>query len=155
MPLKEFFAVTLSSVYCVSSERNEDGGPTIQKINGSTTGAVKIGELLPAGEHDTVIVTRSGKDFQHNKLHVCHPDVILPKYQICLDVSARTSLIVGLFLDRDDALDCFEVDEKQVYDECWNEDTATTEMAIGFNHPDFQVFDFDCQIDRNRHLGRA
>ena len=49
MLIKEFFVVTLSSVYRVSSDKNEVNGPTIQKIEGSVKGAIKLGGLVPAG----------------------------------------------------------------------------------------------------------
>ena len=146
-PLQEFFAVTLSSVYRVNRERNENGGPTVQKIDGSVDGEVSIGGLLPAGKNDRVIITRSSKDPRRNRLHVCQPEDILPMYQIYLDFSVRTSSLVGLFLTMDAAANCFASENKQVYDERWNDYGVTTELVIGFNHPDFQVFDFDCQID--------
>jgi hypothetical protein len=144
MPVKEFFVVTLSSVYRVSSERNEDGGPTIQKIEGSVNGAVKLGGLLPAEENEVVIITRSKEDPDRNKLHALHPDALLLEHQIYLDISTRTSPVVGLFLDREDALDCSEVEDKKIYDERWEDETFLTEFEITrSDDPLFRLFDLD------------
>ena len=142
MSLREFFVVTKSSVYRVSNERNEAGGPTIQKIDdNSVDGTVKVGGLLPAGENETVIITRSKSDFRRNRLHVCHPDVALPKNRIYLDISTRTSPIVGLFLNREDALKCSEVEGKGVYDSRWEEDTLTAELVIGHYFEEFYLLE--------------
>lgn len=55
----------------------------------------------------------------------------------------HTSYIIALFLDKDEALDCFKYGSVEQCDPRWKEQTKKTLEAIGDNHPVFILSIFD------------
>ena len=141
--LQEFFAVTMTSVYRVGAIKNEHRQPTVEKIalrggsvigigsqltGGSVVGITKLGILLYQQDYDPF----SGRK------RLQRPEEVNTTYW-----GGMTSSIVALFLDRDEALACFnELADCICLTNCdpqWQEKTEAVLMAIGNGHPVFII----------------
>jgi len=132
--LDRFFAVTKTSVYRVESEKDENRDPIVEKIalrgvsrlsvggrlhNGDFVGIMKAGLVLYIEDHP-----KSGR--------IQKPEEVNTAFW-----GGHTSAIVGLFLEKDDAMNCNHTPFLQICDPRWRKETEKTLRAIGENHPVF------------------
>ncbi len=131
--LREFFAVTETSVYRISSERDEKGWPIVEKIALRGESAVKLGGRLHNGHFVGIMkdeinlydaVWREGRPQRPDEVNIVH-------------WGGHTSPIVGLFLNRKEAMRCFKSKNQKNCDSRWRKQTEETLKAIGDNHPVF------------------
>lgn len=131
----KFFAVTETSVYSVSDERDEKGVPIVEKIALRGESKVAIGQRLSGGQY--VGVTPEGIIF-YDQDHLRNPPQ-KPEYVNIAFYGGHTSLIVALFLDKEEAMKCHNSKDHKPSDSRWEDKTKEVLNAIGDNHLIFIV----------------
>ena len=134
----KFFAVTMTSVYLVSDDKDENNYPIVEKIALRGQSRVPVGERLKGG--NLVGVTSEGIILYYEE-HPSHPG---EPYQDPGEVNIRfwgghTSPIIALFLDKDEAMSCFNENNLRAGDSRWRKQTQEVLDSIGKNHPIFVV----------------
>jgi hypothetical protein len=130
----EFWAVTQTSLYSISSDRDEKGTPLIYKIGRSDQSDIEVGQQLG---------TKEGKGSHVGITNFKGILIYTPLGGRCAEENcslfygAHTSQIVGLFLRLADAMDCFSSSNKVPCDPRWKKETMETLTAIGEDHPVF------------------
>ena len=130
--VSEFFVLTVSgSVYRVSVDDPEEGPVVIEKVaKASRSGGFYVGARLTGGAYAGITdssLTLGREDesrAQAGLVGTCYRD-------------GRTSPIVALFLDGDEAVECAEAGNLKPWDRRWSEMTKATIAAIGRDHPWF------------------
>jgi len=136
--LREFYAVTNTSVYLVSEERDPDGTPTVEKIALRSDSSIPVGGRLKYGH--LVAVTPRGVFLYHEDFSPYsgprdrpqRPEEVNTRYW-----GGSTSPVVGLFLNRPDAVGCLAWGSRQMHDPVWWSHTMMVVKAIGDDHPVF------------------
>ncbi|MFH1093901.1 MAG: hypothetical protein V1739_07090 [Candidatus Omnitrophota bacterium] len=135
MEVHEFFAVTITSVYRVSDQKDKDV-PIIEKIALRGESKIPIGGRLKNGS--LVGLARTGielYDEDHPKLgRRQRPEEVNTGF-----IGGHTSPIVGLFFKKEEALTCSVSENLQIYDPRWQKQTQEVLNAIGDNHPIFII----------------
>lgn len=139
--LHEFFAVTTTSVYRVSDQKDGDGVPLVEKIAKKGDGRVAVGGRLRDG--GLVAVTRLGlflySDDLPSRGRAGNRPARLEEVNM-LFWGGHTSRLVGLFLRKEDALICFELgDAADASPLCHRRHTLAVLLAIGTDHPTFTL----------------
>ncbi len=135
--LKEFFAVTMTSVYRVRDDG--EGRGSAEKIALKSTSAFPVGHVLTGGH--MIAVCKWLMPYRPDDGDERRVENIEPSYW-----GENTSYIVALFLSRKLAMECFETrGELKACDSRWLGETMDVIESIGTEHP---VFEF-C---RNPHL---
>ncbi|MAF20070.1 MAG: hypothetical protein CMI55_00100 [Parcubacteria group bacterium] len=137
----EFFAVTTTSVYCVSDEREEKTGfPIVEKIamkkgvesRISVGGRLKKGHFVGITQHGIGLYDedhpRAGKRQTINNVNT-------------LFWGGHTSAIVALFLNKKEAIVCLNSEVSP--DLTWEDKTKETLKVIGYKHPVFDILSFE------------
>lgn len=132
--LKEFFAVTQTSVYLVSSEKDEKGVPIVEKIALRGPSAVAKGGRLHNGQFVGIMKDQINLYFAEYRNG--RPE--RPEYVSTSHWGGHTSPVSALFLDRQAALRCFRF-KRQDCDLRWRKETEEVLAAIGDDHPVFIV----------------
>lgn len=136
-PLHEFFAVTVTSIYRVSDEKDSEGTPIVQKVRMRFQSIVGTGKRLMGGS--LVGIRAVGlllySDGKENTPHA-KPEDIAPVLQ-----GSKSSPLVGLFRTLAEAETCIREENTKVFDSRWQKQTADVLRAIGTNHPVFVVGD--------------
>jgi hypothetical protein len=139
--LEVFYAVTQTSLYrirCeIDSEGIPQGEPEVKKIAQSKESGIKVGDCLAKGRFVGVLKIcicryNDRRAEEHNK--PTNAESIQLTYW-----GGQTSAVAGLFLKREDALDCLKVVSRQPVDPRWKRETLETIAAIGDDHPVFIV----------------
>lgn len=140
--LRTFFAVTASSpstsVYQVDTNVPHFT-PVLFKVAGNGESGVQPGQSLPSNDRrrlaiaDTLIFFDPNPGFQTGQPTT---ELDIPR---CIR-GGHTSGIVALFLDEEEAHNCFDGDDLQPYDERWMSETQKVLDAIGTDHPTFSIF---------------
>jgi hypothetical protein len=128
--IKEFFVVTLTSVYRASSE---EGAPFAEKILRFNTSAVPVGHKIKNGT--MVGITEYGLVLYITDKHRNPPCKVDIERR-----GGRTSPIVAIFLNKDEALKCSKKPHLLHWDFSWDKETKEALQAIKEN------CDF-CKID--------
>lgn len=133
--LKEFFAVTRTSVYCVKLEDNK---PIVEKIALRGKSVVAIGQKLMASQY--ILLTKSGLYTFDNTRIIAHLDycgekggereINFPGWL------SKTSPVKALFLNKAKAIDCLNTENEDIVQ--WEKETKSVLDAIGDNHPVFK-----------------
>lgn len=127
--LREFYAVTQTSLYRVIATGGPNGQPVIEKLARHDVSRVDAGGQLAGSPR--VGVSDQG-------LALCD-DAAEDLLGIALLWGTHTSPIVGLFLDESAALACYRRGSSQSFDPRWLADTRRVLAAIGTHHPVFFV----------------
>lgn len=138
--LREFYAVTRTSIYRVMA-----GKPTAEKIAMKLGSSVMVGDTLQNGTMLAICTlliayTPEGKDpFVRDAESVFEKRIekVDPIYW-----GGHSSAIVALFETEDEARKCFEIENLQMCDLRFEDETRAVCEAIGDNHPDFYVCKF-------------
>ena len=136
--LREFFAVTLTSVYRVSDRRDADGIPLVEKIAQRGSSAVAVGGRLKSGS--LIGVTKRGIYLYDDDLPYPGRPGGRPARPEEVDVlfwADHTSPVVGLFLNEADARGCLDWGHGREHDPVWWSHTMAVIKAIGDDHPTF------------------
>lgn len=131
----KFFAVTETSVYSVSDERDENGVPIVEKIALRGESKVAVGQRLSGGQY--VGVTPEGIIFYDQDHPRNSPQK--PEYVNIMFYGGHTSPIVALFLDKEEAMRCYNSENPEPSDLRWQKETKEVLDAIGENHPIFII----------------
>jgi hypothetical protein len=139
--LKEFFAVTRNSVY-QAVVYGEENCPFIKKI--SVVGGIiglPVGKVL--GADGTLLAVADNLQFYYPEGHsMLSPQTSEERRLERVNTMwwrAGTSLIVALFLDKDEASFCSEQPDLQPCDQRWIEKTKEVLEAIGEEHPNVTI----------------
>lgn len=130
--LKEFFAVTETSVYHVVSEPLTATKIALSGESRAGMGyQMKGGEMLSVGLMLIRFIPEGGgySTFQRDLGNVN------TRYW-----GDNSSKIVALFLDREQALDCLKMADRLPYDRRWAAETKEVLAAIGGNHPTISIY---------------
>ena len=136
--LEEFFAVTKTSVYRVSSQKDEKGFPVVEKIALRGESAVPVGGRLHNGHLVGIMKTEINlyyedySPFSGRREQPQRPEEVNIHYW-----GGHTSPIVALFLNKEEAMSCFNSENQKNCDPRWRKQTEETLGAIGDNHPVF------------------
>lgn len=136
--LKEFFAVTQTSVYHIKDD--VDGRPEVKKIAVSGESAIAVGAVLKngymvsVGEQIIVFVPEG-----HSWMSAATSFV-----RDLGDVNTQwwgggTSSVIALFLNESEAMQCHRSPNLQTCDPRWLERTKEVLRAIGKEHPVFSI----------------
>lgn len=137
MAIHEFYAVTTTSVYLVSDKIGENGCPIVEKIARDAPSSVEVGGRLRNGKLVAV-----AKDWiflysdPHSRDYERHPENINTRHW-----GGHTSGLIGLFLRKEEAMDCFRSGDKKVLDPRWRAQTEEVRRRIGNDHPVFILTD--------------
>ena len=136
MTMHKFYAVTTTSVYLVSDEKNEYGWPTVEKIALDGQSRVKVGSRLKNGGLVAVARDRIFLYDGFNENTRRSPERINTRHW-----GGITSGIVGLFLHKKEAMICFKEKDKIILDPRWKIQTDKVRDRIGSKHPVFVLSD--------------
>jgi hypothetical protein len=138
MYLKEFFAVTGSgSLYQVTSTGNPKEHPSVVKIATKGKSNVALNTRLESSPRLSVGKQLIFFNPPRNEKHLWRP---LRSGEVRLNYyGSQTSSVVALFLDEEDARNCFVQSELEPCDSRWHSQTRVTLQAIGDNHPHFSI----------------
>ena len=133
--LKKFFAVTLTSIYSVTSDTGRGGWPEITKLAYNCTGGEPYdtkycGPLVSVGRN---IVTYS-PIIDEEGHPVRNIDDIPQSYWF-----QHTSLVVALFIKEEEARDCFQEKNLKSLDSRWCRNTRDVLSEIESTHPTFTL----------------
>ncbi len=131
----EFFAVTETSVYSVRDERDEDGVPIVEKIALRGESKVAVGQKLKGGRY--VGVTPEGIIF-YDQDHPKNPPQ-KPEYVNIAFYGGHTSPIVALFLNKEEAMRCYDSEDRQPSDPRWQDKTKEVLDTIGEDNLTFII----------------
>lgn len=122
----DLFAVTITSIYLVKDQRDEKGNPVVEKIALKGESEISVGERLTGGR--TVGITPEGIVLYDGRPHQKPEQVNIAHY------GGKTSPIVALFLNEDEAITCFNSEELKPSDPMWEEKTKEALDSIGNNN---------------------
>lgn len=131
--LEQFFAVTLTSLYRVSAEKDKNI-PIVEKISKRAPSKIEVGEMLRGGyevgilDDSIILFTSSPSRNDRDPIRV----------NIAF-WGGNTSPIVALFLEEKDARICLESGSQNRWDPDYIDNTKETLRAIGKNHPVFII----------------
>ena len=136
--LGEFFAVTRNSLYRVSREKAEHNIPIVEQIAAHFKSDLLKDGRLHGGYY--VGITKDGlvlyyEDYLPGQKpsHIQRPEMVN-----VAQWGDHTSYVVALFLNKDEALNCFNSsDDLKQCDPRWRVQTEETLEVIGDNHPVF------------------
>lgn len=137
--LHEFYAVTITSVYLVK-DKGDDGFPSAEKIALRGKSSFPVGYKLQGG-----IMIAICKGLQMYIPEGCGLTTPMFKSERRIEGvtkrwwGERSSPIVALFKDRDEALKCSECGDLQPCDSRWLEQTKAVLNEIGNDHPAFYI----------------
>ncbi len=129
--LKEFYAVTMTSVYRALIDGSM-GSPALTKIAARDRSRVVIGgkinngSMLSVGMYLKLFIPEGGGTTSFKR----EIGLVNTKYW-----GGGTSAVVALFLTKEDALACNEAQEHRPCDPRWRKETVDVLRAIGKNHP--------------------
>lgn len=135
--LHEFYAVTISgSLYRVSDKLDtQTFSPIVEKIGLKGESRIAVGERLTGGS--MVGLTKYGLQMYSPDSHSRIPSLINNKM-----FGGKSSPIVALFLDKDDAEKCLYSPSLQEFDPRWIDSTCEVLRKINNDHLTF-VIDLD------------
>ena len=127
--LNEFFAVTKNSVYKIKNKRNTSGCPIVRQIKTRREGNIIPDKELTGGPHVGIMMTGivlfpSSKEHRESEFNT-------------MRWGDKTSPVIALFLNKEDATACFGLNNLQECDPRWEKETLETWNKIGKNHPMF------------------
>jgi hypothetical protein len=128
--LKEFFAVTTTSLYRVVAF-GKDNYPYAEKLALHGNSKVLVGSILKG---DPMLAVAKNLQFFYPHRNARDVAFVNNAYW-----GAGTSLIVALFLNEKEARDCFEGSNLLPCDERWIKQTKEVLEKIGDNHPNLSV----------------
>lgn len=136
--LHEFFAVTFTSVYRVTDAYQEDGlTPIVEKIALRGGSEISVGEKLVRStlpRHHVVYLSSEGITIFDASANASGcMEAATTRHQ-----GGRTSPIVGLFLDQNEAMKCFALGSRINLDPRWQPQTEAVMTKIGSEHPVFR-----------------
>ncbi|HWP61232.1 MAG TPA: hypothetical protein VN495_01380 [Candidatus Paceibacterota bacterium] len=144
--IEEFFAVTRTSVY--HARHVDDWRANVIKI--ALRGSSEIPLYADICEGGMIAVGRNLQAFIPERFGRTH---IMTAYERCLEKvntsywGLHSSLIIGLFKTKEEALACFEVGDGTECDTRWIDSTRAVVAEIGDDHPSIYVsHDKDFQI---------
>jgi len=125
----EFFAVTMTSVYRITDQKDKDGIPIVEKIALRGKSKIPIGGRLKHGSLVGIsrdrICLYHGKSSQRLRLEE------VTNY----NWGGTTSPIAALFLAKEEARNCFSTLDLKCCDPRWRKQTEEVITAIGDNNP--------------------
>ena len=127
--LNEFFAVTKDSAYKIENKRNINNCPIVRQIRAQRKDNVTPSRKLTGGSHVGIMMTGIVL-FSSSKKHR-EPEFNAMRW------GDKTSPVVALFLNKEDAMACFGLKDLQECDPLWEKETLETWKKIGKNHPIF------------------
>lgn len=136
----EFFAVTTTSVYRVSDEKDEDGIPIVEKIALKGQSKILVGGRLKNGylvgiSRDRICLYQDEEMSPYASINKEHPR---PLEEVnTFFWGGTTSPIIALFFKKDEALKCLNSPDLKYCDPRWKEQTKEVLATIGNNHPVF------------------
>ncbi len=142
--LKEFFAVTMTSIYHVKDD--VDGAPEVKKIAlrgesiravGSIVSGPNGGRgltMVSVGKHIVVFIPEGHSWLSARSTFVTQLENVNTMWW-----GGNTSEVVALFLKETDAMECFNASELKPRDARWQKNTLETLRAIGREHPRFSI----------------
>ncbi len=134
--MHRFYAVTTTSVYLVSDEKNEYGWPTVEKIALNGQSRVKVGSRLKNGGLVAVARDRIFLYDGFDKNTRRSPEKIGT-----IHWGGIASGIIGLFLHKEEAMACFKKEDKTILDPRWKNQTDEVRNRIGDKHSTFVLSD--------------
>lgn len=134
----EFFAVTRTSLYSVTDQKDDSGFPIVEKIALRNESHVPVGGRLENGR--LVGIASYGLVMYDED----HPRGYSQPHQDPEEVNiafwgGHTSPIVALFLRKDEAVECFDSSNLRMGDSRWRKQTEEVLQLIGDNHPVFII----------------
>ena len=138
--LREFFAVTRTSVYHVMA-----GKPAAEKIAMKRESSVVIGDTLQNGTMIAICTLLISYIPEGKDPHVRGDESVFQREIEKVDPiywGGHSSAIVALFKTKDGALACFKIENLRMCDSRFEDETLAVCKAIGDEHPDFYVCKF-------------
>lgn len=135
--LKEFFAVTATSVYHVKADDKDYGKASIIKIALNKESAFPVGHRLERGYLISVgswlmpYVPEGGGGYSSYQRDIGSVNTHW--------WGQSTSRVVALFLKKEDAMACHQSKDLKPCDERWANETIKVLRAIGENHSEFVI----------------
>ncbi len=145
----EFYAVTKTSVYSVTDKRDENGWPIVEKIALRKESFIPIGGRLENGR--LVGVTSIGI-LLYDEDHPRPGRRQLPEMVNIAFYGGKTSPIIALFLEKDEAMACSNSENLEISDLRWRGQTEEVLNMIGNDHEVFVISIFDHPLDKPRDL---
>jgi hypothetical protein len=134
--IKEFYAVTQTSVYRVSEGKN--GGPSVKKVFLKGDSSLPVGHSFNVGPGTLVSIGRQiisfipeggGQTSFQRKI-----EMVNTRYWLC-----NTSFVTALFFTKKEALACVVYKKLKPCDKRWLKQTKLVITAIGDDHKLFPV----------------
>ena len=129
--LRHFFVVTITSLYEVEA-KDDNGFPFARKIDlrddsnsSAPVSAILSGVMLAIAERLEF--------FTPNEEVFASPEMIFSGS--LRERNSKTSQVVGLFWNEEQARECFSSNDLKLYDLRWLEETMSIINAIGDSHP--------------------
>lgn len=136
--VREFFAVTMTSVYHVTMEDEVTAVATKIALKGKSGFPVghrlSRGNMIAIGERLLAYIPEGGGLTSQVVFHERNPEMINTYYH-----GDMTSRVVGFFRVRDEAIECIGQPDLKPYDERWLESTRAVIAEIGDKHPTFYI----------------
>lgn len=129
--IEQFFAVTMTSVYHVTDKGDRGHFPTAKKIALSGKSVVPIGGKLQGGTLIAIccfLLSFIPEEFERR------PENVSTRHW-----GDNSSMIVGLFVSRDKAMECFNHEDRQPRDQRWIDSTKEVLELMGDDHPAFVI----------------
>lgn len=139
MTIEEFFAVTQTSVYKIQA-KGKDGCPLVVKIALHGDSVIPVGHELK--NTDMVSVGKNIIGYIPEKYGLTNPLTGSERNISKVNISfwgGQTSLVIALFENETDAMECFAESDLKPCDPRWIEQTQQVLEAIGDAHSVFFV----------------
>lgn len=136
--VKEFFAVTMTSVYHVAMEDESTAVATKIALKSKSEFPVgrslSNGNMIAIGQRLLAYIPEGGGLTSQVVGYERNPEMINTYYH-----GDTTSRVVALFKTGQEAFGCFSQNDLQPYDERWLESTRAVLGEIGDEHPVFYI----------------
>ena len=142
--LHEFFAVTITSVYRVTDQKEEHDWPIVEKIELKGQSKIPVGGRLLNGHFIGITPDRI---FLYDEDHPRSDGKRLDPLRVNTAFwGGGTSPIVALFLNKEEAISCLKADNLRQCDARWRKQTGETLKVIGKEHPTFILSEYEPMV---------
>lgn len=128
--IHKFYAVTKTSVYLVSDEKDENGHPIVEKIALNGESSIPVDDRLDCTYVVGIMSCLQG--YIPGVKSERRPDMRNTRYW-----TGNSSPITALFTRKDLAFKCLKQPDRHTYDERWEDESRRILSLIGEDHPTF------------------
>lgn len=140
--IREFYAVTMTSVYHVTDTGRNGDSPSAKKIALKGESSLPVGYRLENGGGRLIAICSGLLAFIPEAHGLLSPMTGYEREPAQVDTrwhEGNTSPIVALFETNEEAIGCFESEDLGQADPRWLESTKRVLEKIGDNHPAFVI----------------